>query len=151
MDQESHRIHPSAKKLWRLSGAIASIFILGISAVIMLLTVWWAVLPGALLSIYLIFLRPALEYRQWLYKITDQYVDYSHGIFFTRRTILPISRIQHLDIRQGPLQKAFKLASVVLFTAGQGHEIEAVPASEAQGIVDSINLQISKEAADERV
>lgn len=145
MDQEFHRIHPTAVKLWRANGIVASVFLMGISIPIFLFTSFWALIPGILLSVHLIFLKPGLEYRQWLYKITDRFVDYTHGIFFTKRTIIPISRIQHLDIRQGPIQKRLGLANVVIFTAGQSHEIEAVLSSEAQSMVDSINLLILKD------
>lgn len=56
-----------------------------------------------------------------------------------------ISRIQHMDIKQGPIQKHFSLSNIIIFTAGQSHEIEAVLSSEAQSMVDSINLLILKE------
>ena len=146
MEEESFkRIHPFAKRLWMINGIIGSAVIMIISLVIFWFTVFWALIPGVLLSIYLIFIHPALEYRQWLYKITDQYVDYTHGIFFKKRTIIPISRIQHMDIKQGPVQKHYKLSNIVIFTAGQAHEIEAVLSSEAQSMVDSLNMLILKE------
>lgn len=146
MEQDNfQRIHPSAKRLWVINGIIGSIFSMIISYIIFRFTAFWALIPGALLSIYLIFIHPALEYRQWLYKITDQYVDYTHGIFFKKRTIIPISRIQHMDIKQGPIQKHFSLSNIIIFTAGQSHEIEAVLSSEAQSMVDSVNLLILKE------
>lgn len=146
MEQEFYqRINPSAKKLWRINGIITSAFIMGISYVVYIFTDLRAFIPGVLLSIYFIFAAPSLEYRQWQYKITDRYVDYTHGIFFTNRTVIPISRIQHMDLKQGPLQKSFSLASVVIFTAGQAHEIRAILYSEAQYIVDSINQMIAKD------
>ena len=152
MEQNGFRgIHPSAKKLWRINGMIGSGIIMILSFVVFSFTNFWALIPGALQSVYLIFIHPELEYKQWLYKITEQYVDYTHGIFFTKRTIIPISRIQHLDIRQGPIQKQFSLSNIIIFTAGQSHEIVAVLSSEAQSIVDSINMLILKEGNDGKV
>lgn len=40
------------------------------------------------------------------------------GVFFQKTIILPLSRVQHAEVSEGPLQRRFGLASLKLFTAG---------------------------------
>ena len=148
-DNGFHRIDPSAKKVWIINGLIGSLFILAIAFVIFLFLQHWLVLAQAgLIFLYMVVVHPQLEYRQWSYQITDISICYNHGIYARRFTIIPISRIQHLEIRQGPVLKHFKLSNVEIYTAGQAHLIVALKTDEAEGIVESINQIIAKENND---
>lgn len=116
---EFHRIHPSARKVWTINGAIESLFILAIAATAFYFIKHWLIPAGAgVICLYIIALHPQLEYKQWSYKITDISVCYNHGIYTKHFTIIPISRIQHLEIKQGPVLKHFGLSNVEIYTAG---------------------------------
>ncbi|MCX8131475.1 MAG: PH domain-containing protein [Clostridia bacterium] len=148
MEENYTKIHPSAKKLWVINGVIASIIIMSVCYVIGKFTSYLVLIPGVAISIYITVVHPFFEYRQWAYRISEKHIDFIHGIVFRKRTLIPVSRIQHMDIKQGPLQKKFSLANIAIFTAGQSHEIEAVLYSEAQEIVSSINKRIMKDEED---
>ena len=142
-----HSVDPSATKLWRISGAIGTLVFIGIALFVYFVVYehLWIFLIPLLIGIGPIFIFPAIEYRQWKYWIGDDRVEIIHGIFFVKRIILPINRIQHLKIRQGILQKQFDLASVDLFTAGGNHGIEALPMAVAEEIALHLNRVVVEE------
>ena len=65
------------------------------------------------------------------------------GIWWRHRIFIPRDRIQHTDVHQGPMQRAYGLASLVLNTGGT-HE----PSITLEGIeipvAESLREQLSK-------
>jgi membrane protein YdbS with pleckstrin-like domain len=58
------------------------------------------------------------DYRAWGYRLDDRVLEIRSGVLFERAQLLPLSRLQHVDIRRGPFERRFGLASLVLHTAG---------------------------------
>ena len=50
--------------------------------------------------------------------IREKDLLFQNGYFVFKQTILPYKRIQHVEIKQGPLFKAFNLFTLKVFTAG---------------------------------
>ena len=61
---------------------------------------------------------PALAYRRWRFSVDDELMLTRFGIFFHAEKAIPISRLQHIDLTRGPLERMFGLATLVVFTAG---------------------------------
>ncbi len=91
---------------------------------------WWLISVSAgiaaLVSILLVFILPEIRWRQWQYKVDEHEIDLHHGIWFTRRTLVPVKRVQHVDTRQGPVLRRYALADVVISTAATTHKIPAL-------------------------
>ncbi|WP_251862229.1 PH domain-containing protein [Clostridium sp. Marseille-Q2269] len=68
-------------------------------------------------------LYPFIEYKQWRYVITKDKIEFSEGIYYIKTTIIPIIRVQHIRINQGPVNRMLNLANVDIFTAGGSHTI----------------------------
>lgn len=49
------------------------------------------------------------------------------GVMWQRETHVPITRVQHLDISRGPLQRRRRLSTLVLHTAGTRSSAVSVP------------------------
>jgi membrane protein YdbS with pleckstrin-like domain len=49
------------------------------------------------------------------------------GWLFHTDTIVPFVRVQHLDVKRGPLDKMFGTATLVVHTAGTHNSIVTVP------------------------
>lgn len=49
------------------------------------------------------------------------------GVMWQRETHVPITRVQHLDISRGPLQRSRRLSTLVLHTAGTRSNAVSVP------------------------
>ena len=61
------------------------------------------------------------------YAIREHDVIVQSGIFWRKQTIQPITRIQHVEVTRGPLDKRFGLANLRLFSAGTGHLTFQIP------------------------
>ena len=142
------RLDPRARTLWRLSGVIQSVVFL-VPAVLVTIglirfdfaPVWIAVIPtilALLIGVVSIWLYPAVLYRHWRYEIGETEVDLQFGWLTVTRTLIPMTRIQHVDTRRGPLQRRFGLASVILYTAAGASEIPALADAIADGARDRI-------------
>ena len=52
------------------------------------------------------------------YALRDHDIAYRSGLFWRKTTLLLFSRVQHVEVTSGPLQRKFGLASLKFFTAG---------------------------------
>lgn len=137
------KISSKAVSLFFRQGIIATVFYIAPAVFCLLVFKFpYVFILSGILSVYQLFLHPRLEYRQWRYCISDKYVDIVHGIFFTKYTHIPISRIQHLDISQGPIQKSLGLASIDIVTAGMSHKIRAIEWEIAQNLLEDMRKRI---------
>ncbi len=152
-NENYQHVAKDARKLWTIHACIGAFVVLIITMGVYFIVykhIWIYVLT-ALYAIVSIIVMPAVEYRQWRYLIAEDRIEIIHGIFFTKRVLIPINRIQHLKIRQGVLQKRFNLSTVDIYTAGGAHEIEALLYDEADGIVRKLNHLVAEEGLAEDV
>ncbi|VYT64637.1 PH domain-containing protein [Clostridium tertium] len=102
-----------------------------------------------LISLLTSFINPIFEYKQWKYKITEDKIEFTEGIYFVRRVIIPIVRIQHIQLNQGPINKFLKLYDITIFTAGGQHKIPNIQAERAEEISEylknTVKLKIDNE------
>ena len=141
-------LDPRARTMWYVADCIqAAIWIVIIVAVAWALIRftslpdWWMLLAaGVLIALNLVSaaVGPAWRYRYWRYEIRDDEVDLQHGFVVKTRRLVPMSRIQHVDTRRGPLQQRFGLSSVVFFTAAGSMEIPALSQEVAAGVRNRI-------------
>ncbi len=81
---------------------------------------------------------PGLRWRRWRYEIRPDEIDLQRGILWIGRTLVPLARIQHVDTRQGPLQRRFGLSTVVFYTAAGPNQIPELSTPVAAGVRDRI-------------
>jgi uncharacterized protein len=91
---------------------------------------------------------PGLRYRRWRYEIRDDEIDIRHGALAIRRTLVPMSRVQHVETRTGPLQSLFGLATVIFHTAAGGNPIPQLRGEEADQVRGRI-AELSRASTDE--
>ena len=87
------------------------------------------------LAVFSVFVAPGVRWRRWRYEIRPDEVDLQRGVWWVSRTLVPLARIQHVDTRQGPLQRRYGLSTVVFHTAaGPSHipELSTPIAAEAR-------------------
>lgn len=62
-----------------------------------------------------------IGYRRWKYsqwKLDDTGLHAKRGRLWRKEILIPRSRVQHLDLERGPVERHFGLASLVVHTAG---------------------------------
>jgi membrane protein YdbS with pleckstrin-like domain len=83
---------------------------------------------------------PILHWRTWRYEIREHEIDLLHGALRVRRTLIPMTRVQHVESERTVLSDLFDLRSVTVHTAAGGHEIPALTEREAATMRDRIAL-----------
>ena len=74
------------------------------------------------------------------------------GRLWQWETRVPSSRVQHLDLKRGPLERAHNLASLVLHTAGtrlSAVSISGLDDADAERLRDHFSRQIDRQADDD--
>ena len=61
------------------------------------------------------------------YALRTRDVLFRTGVFFRSITAVPLSRIQHVELSRGPLERLFGLATLQVFTAGGSGSDLSVP------------------------
>lgn len=64
---------------------------------------------------------PELTYARTSYLLDHHGIEIRIGVFWRRIIVVPRSRVQHIDVTQGPMQRSYGLATLVVFTAGTAH------------------------------
>ncbi len=87
--------------------------------------------------------------RRWGYAERDEDLYVKHGLMFRALVVVPYGRMQYVDVQAGPLEQAFKIASVHLHTASPGTSarIPGLPADEAARLRDRLTSQGEAQAA----
>lgn len=70
---------------------------------------------------------PQRIYARLRYRLTDRFLQVMRGWLFHTDTIVPLVRVQHLDVTRGPLDKLFGTATLVVHTAGTHNSIVTLP------------------------
>ena len=59
-----------------------------------------------------------LRYRRFRFELREDALYLERGVLVHVSTVVPFVRVQHVDTRRGPLERATGLASTVVYTAG---------------------------------
>lgn len=129
-DDRFYRVERSWMTLQRASGSIGVLIVwallaagLGIVTVAVdaerTIPLLWG---GWIFTVIAAFLHawiwPALAYRRLLYRVSETRLQIRRGYLWRNVHDIPRSRIQHIDIGQGPIERSFDLSHVVVYTAG---------------------------------
>jgi membrane protein YdbS with pleckstrin-like domain len=93
---------------------------------------------------------PRRRYRRWGYCEGEDELEIRHGMLVRVRTIVPFGRVQHIDVAQGPIQRPFGLATLILHTAGTQGAAVPLPGlvhADAEAMRDRIRAKIRQELA----
>lgn len=72
--------------------------------------------------------------RLWWYSVGEHQIDLQHGWLWYTRSIVPMSRVQHIAMQRGPLADRFTLAELHIHTAAGAVKIPALDRGEAIAI-----------------
>ena len=150
-ETEFRALDPRVVGLWRVTGTIGfgvlltgllvGVVIIQISMPelgLLTLSAWIAL---AVLCGWLVYWRPPRLYRSWGYRIDGRVIETRSGLLFQISRLLPLSRLQHVDLQRGPLERAFGLATLIMHTAGT-HEahisIPGLDVAEAERLRDHL-------------
>ena len=84
-----------------------------------------------IVSVWLVYWRPPRLYRSWGYRIDERVLETRSGLLVHVRRLLPLTRLQHVDLHSGPIERAYGLATLVLHTAGTQEARITIPGLDA--------------------
>ena len=110
---------------------------------------WVAMGVAAALALWMVAIAPGRRWRHWGYAFTGSELHVARGWLTKVHAIVPVSRVQHIDVVQGPIERAFGVATLVLFTAGTSLNVVTLPGirrGKAEEIRDSIRSSLGSAA-----
>ena len=111
----------------------------------------WAVAPLALLLALALGARiGARRFASTAWRLDPDGFAHRRGRLWFRDTRVPASRVQHLDLKHGPLERRWNLATLVIHTAGSkmsAVSISGLDADDAEHLRDHLARQIDLDDA----
>jgi hypothetical protein len=145
---------PKALLLFRLQGLLRAGFygvVCGVAGLVLLARErgpWALALFGLalFLLLWLTLWYPPRAYARWGYALREHDLLIQSGVLVHQRVSIPAGRIQHVDIHQGPLERALGLARVQVFTASGGGADGVIPGL-APEAADALREQLVRREA----
>ncbi|EOQ15215.1 hypothetical protein KOY_00061 [Bacillus cereus VDM021] len=141
MQPLENEIHPDMVRVWKARVLIE----LGISVLVILAYLffmikfnWWAWLFYVLIGLTVVYtpfdyvLFPKLRQRYYSYRLNEEELEIQHGMFTVKRVLVPMIRVQHVTIEQGPIMRKYDLAELQISTAATSHSIPGLKMREAE-------------------
>lgn len=133
-DGVEHPLDPRWIKVQRVSGWLVAGPILAVLLAVLVLVLWrtslpiWIDLPLGLLwavvaagVAWCVHRLPEIEHRHAFYKVDEWGIEIRKGVWWRKVINVPRSRVQHTDVSQGPLERRYGLATLVIYTAGTSY------------------------------
>ena len=152
-------LEPAIKKIWTIKFAIftgmTTMGSLIFEAVRFISGQPVLFVPGILTGLFLInglvltLTIPKLRYRFWKFDLRAEELYLERGILNRIRTIVPLRRIQHLDVSQNILEREFNLSKLIVHTAGSRSSDVVLPGlrmDEAERLRDDVKRYILEDA-----
>ena len=125
------RLDPASVTVERISGWIFTLLLLLAGAIAVAATgfnlglfdvaLWVVVSVYAVLGSGLIWVTHFLPKRQYAcakWRLTHSGLEIHSGLWWRSQISVPLARVQHTDVHQGPLLRKFGLARLIVHTAG---------------------------------
>lgn len=96
----------------------------------------------AALAIAYIIIVPIVRFKRYRYLIETDRIEIVEGVFFIKRTLVPIDRIHQISVSKGPIDSAFGVAKVSVITAGATATFRFLDEEKADEIALHLNTRI---------
>jgi membrane protein YdbS with pleckstrin-like domain len=149
--EELHRLEPRVVVYWWVTGLMGTAMMLAMALGLVWFAGehqwtqlrWWRIGALGLTALHFAWsvIAPPLAYARWRYRVGDDLLLMRYGIFFHEERLVPVRRMQHVDLTRGPIERLFGLATLVVFTAGNEGSAFRVPGlsvMQAQAMRDHI-------------
>lgn len=132
-----------------LGVAIPAAFALGALAMVTELGSPWLLAPagavaGGVFGAWLGYKR----HRRTLWRLDEDGFAVQRGRWWRVESRIPVSRVQHLDLKRGPLERAMGLATLVIHTAGTrmaAVSVNGLDDADAEHLRDRLSRQLDSD------
>ncbi|GGB55662.1 PH domain-containing protein [Virgibacillus dakarensis] len=150
INEPDNHISQDAVTVWRISNSIGE----GIALIVLagllwagyyfdwyhwiIIVLWVLIVLTPISAIWSVFMEPLLLQKYWRYGINEEFVQLKHGILNEEHIIIPMTKVQYVEAKQGPLLRKYKLYTLSIGTMQSSHSIPALPEHEALMLRDEI-------------
>jgi uncharacterized protein len=130
-------LDPRARIAWTIGGAVTWVILGAIGIVIELSTrhtvplfgmnVPWIGFTATVLLLILTVIWSQLAFTRFRFLLSDRELTVESGVLWRTRRCIPRSRVQHVDIQSGPIDRAIGLVDVHLYVAGGMGPVAQLP------------------------
>ena len=107
-------------------------------------------LPFVLSSLAVItFLLSFFGVKRKEFAMRGRDIIYKKGLIWKSNTTVPFSRIQHCEVKQGPIERMFSLASLHIYTAGGSSSDLSIPGLQPSTAQSMKSYVLQKRKAEE--
>jgi membrane protein YdbS with pleckstrin-like domain len=131
---EWHGLSPRARWAFHLGALMRlGLFWTPVVGVVALVSLQWVSFVTALIAgmaalsglLVLAIWLPGLEWSRWAWTVRDGDLLVASGVLVRSVVSIPLDRVQHVDLRQGPVDQWFGLQRVLVYTAS-GRAVDGV-------------------------
>jgi membrane protein YdbS with pleckstrin-like domain len=127
---ETRRLDPRIRYVWMVGAIIPGVLMLAVAGGLAIADVPiapWVLGGMGLTELTAGLLLPGARWRSWSYQLTDTELIIRFGVVVRVERWLPRTRIQHVDIIGGPIERSLGLRQIVIYTAGTREADVTVP------------------------
>jgi hypothetical protein len=143
--EPANHVSANAVKMWR-TVAVAGLLVMVVALAVVWFLVpehpWWMIVAYAVLllgELAIVAWEPRIKHRIHRWEVTPGAVYTQSGWLSIKQRIAPLSRVQTVDTRSGPLMRFYGLSSVTITTASSAGAIEIF------GLDDDVARQVVAE------
>jgi membrane protein YdbS with pleckstrin-like domain len=130
ISEQFHPLDPRNVRLEQIASLISSTVLLtGIMIALLIVWInvgsgllWYGLAGGAALVVTLLFVAawfwPPLAHRYASWRLDAEGLEIRRGVLWRHQITIPLGRVQHADVSQGPFQRMFELGTLTVHTAG---------------------------------
>ena len=95
-------------------------------------------------------ISPYFRFHRYRYSITEEFIDIYEGYIFVERNIVPLERLHKMQTLKGPIDRIFKVAKVVVTTAGGDVTLRFLDEEKADFIAENLGKRINQIVVEQR-
>ena len=109
---------------------------------------WPFVLGTCVIALWKVVISPRRRWAAWGWALASDELHLARGVWTQVYTVVPLGRVQHIDVSQTPVERACGVARLVLHTAGTAYAVVVLPGltrAAAEELRDTIRTHMRAE------
>ncbi|GKS12399.1 membrane protein [Paenibacillus chitinolyticus] len=95
---------------------------------------WIAVAVFAVSLVLFTFVIPQARFRLYAFEVTEEELEIRSGWIWITNILVPMVRVQHVELERGPLQRHYGIAELKIVTAATTHRIRGLSEDDAEAL-----------------
>jgi membrane protein YdbS with pleckstrin-like domain len=139
--EPSNPLPPAVRKMW-LAESLLSVAVVAVVTLMLAAVTGWFPLPLALVltaaALAYGLVEPGIRHGRWRWELRDEELDLLRGVWTETRTIVPLTRIQHVSVERSAWTNSFGLVRLHVHTAAGKTTIPGLERAQADEQRDRI-------------